>query len=56
MMCCKPDQVGMRGITFMGDMGRENPAAWTQHAFGAQPVGMLDDLMGAQVVTTGLVT
>jgi len=36
MLCCKPDQVVMRGITFMGDRGRENPSARTQDALGTQ--------------------
>jgi hypothetical protein len=45
----------MHAITFMGDMVRENAALWIQHTFGTQPVGMLDNLMGAPVVTTGLV-
>src|SRR5258708_39813900 len=41
-------------ITFMGDMRSKDSAIWTQHAFRAHSVCVLDDLMGAQMVPTGL--
>ena len=54
MMFCEGGQVGMCRITFMGDMRRKDAAISTQHTFRAHSVCVLNDLMGAQMVTTML--
>src|SRR5215472_15277106 len=54
MLFCKGCQIGVRRITFMGDVRRKDTAMGTQHAFCTHPVCVLNHLMSAEVVTAGL--
>ncbi len=52
MLFCESGQVGVCRIAFVSDMCSKEAGVWTQHTFGAHSVCVLNDLMGAQMITT----
>ena len=54
MLFCESSQVGVWRIAFVSDMCSKEAGVWTQHTFRAHSVCVLNDLMGAQMITTRL--
>ena len=55
MLCCEIHKLGMMGIAFMGDVGREDAPIFCQQVLRLQACQMFDHLARAQMIAAGLI-